>query len=158
MSIDPNMQLSEHFVLHEFIDSQTAQRLGIDNTPPPDVLARLQRLCKEILEPARQALGPMRISSGYRCDKLNTAIKGSKTSAHCKGFAADVIPFNTTKKELAKWVKNNCKFDQVILEFGGPGENDEPAWVHVALGDKMRQEVLRARLINKKTVYTNVNI
>jgi hypothetical protein len=32
-------KLSENFTLDEFIFSQTAARLGIDNTPPPEVLA-----------------------------------------------------------------------------------------------------------------------
>src|SRR6185436_20725748 len=112
------MKLSEHFQLEEFTTSQTAARNNIDNTPSPEIIAHLQVLCSQILEPARVALGALRISSGYRCDALNKAVKGSKTSAHVLGFAADVIPLDCSKLEFARWVKEHCDFDQVILEFG----------------------------------------
>lgn len=151
MSIDLNMSLSDHFVLHEFVISQTAERKRIDNTPSAEVVERLRTLCRDILEPARVALGPLRISSGYRCDALNKAVKGSKTSAHCFGYAADVIPIKATRKQFAKWVRDNCDYDQIILEFGTP---QEPAWIHVSCDPRGRSEVLRT---NGKG-YVNVNL
>ena len=33
---------------------------------------------------------PMNINSGYRCEKHNEAVGGSKTSSHLKGVAADI--------------------------------------------------------------------
>ena len=39
----------------------------------------------------RDALGPIRVSSGYRNPELNRAIGGSsRTSQHCKGEALDL--------------------------------------------------------------------
>ena len=35
------MQLSKHFSLREMVKSQTAERLGIDNTPPEEVIPKL---------------------------------------------------------------------------------------------------------------------
>jgi hypothetical protein len=140
MPVDLNQKLSEHFSLNEFITSQTASRKGIDNTPSPEVVERLRQLCTEVLEPARAALGPLRISSGFRCEKLNTSIGGSKTSAHCKGYAADVIPLQASRREFARWVKENCKFDQIILEYGTP---QNPDWIHVSIEPRFRKEVLR---------------
>lgn len=134
-------QLSPNFTLMEFIVSQTAERKGIDNSPPPQVIERLQFLCTNILEPARAALGPLRISSGYRCLALNTAIGGSLTSAHMHGFAADVLPLKASKLVFARWVKANCLFDQIILEYGTPSD---PAWVHVSCDPRARGQVLRA--------------
>ena len=32
------------------------------------------------------------ISSGYRGPELNTAVGGSSTSAHCHGYAFDLVP------------------------------------------------------------------
>lgn len=134
------MQLSEHFKLWEFVTSQTAARHGIDNTPPTEVISRLSTLCQHILEPARQVVGPLRISSGYRCPALNRAVGGSKTSAHMQGYAADVIPLSTSKLELASWIKSNCKFDQIILEYGTPSN---PSWIHVSCDSRGRRQVFR---------------
>jgi uncharacterized protein YcbK (DUF882 family) len=140
-SIEPdNTQLSEHFKLWEFVTSQTAARHGINNTPPNAVADRLSILCQQILEPARQAVGPLRISSGYRCPALNKAVGGSKTSAHMQGYAADVIPLSASKLEFANWIKFNCKFDQIILEYGTPSN---PSWIHVSCDPKGRRQFFR---------------
>lgn len=134
------MRLSEHFQLSEFTISQTAARRGINNNPNEVVVVRLKRLCELILEPARAALGAMRISSGYRCPALNAAIGGSRTSAHMLGYAADVNPLGVSKLEFARWVIAHCGFDQIILEFGTP---TEPAWIHVSCDPRGRGQVLR---------------
>jgi Peptidase M15 len=140
MPLDLNQKLSDHFTLYEFVTSQTASRSGIDNTPSDEIVARLRKLCAEILEPARVALGPLHISSGFRCSKLNVAIGGSKTSAHCLGYAADVIPQQVSRLEFAKWIKDHCKFDQIILEFGTP---ENPDWIHVSDDPRARKQVLK---------------
>lgn len=144
MSFDPNMQLSSNFKLLEFVLSEAAERKGIDNTPPDEIIARLQTLCQAILEPARQQLGPLHINSGYRSPALNAAIGGSSSSAHMIGYAADVVPLAATKLEFAKWVKENCTFDQIILEYGTIAE---PAWIHVSCDPRARGEV-RRKLVN----------
>jgi len=140
MSIDLTTPLSEHFTLQEFVISETAQRKGIDNAPTQEIVDRLRTLCTNILEPARAALGPLRISSGYRCEKLNVAIGGSKTSAHCLGYAADVMPLQATRRDFARWVRDNCKYDQIILEFGTP---QDPAWIHVSCDPRARKQILK---------------
>lgn len=81
--------LSQHFLLSEFVRSETAARQGIDNTPPPEVILNLIRLAAR-LERVRALLGvPLHISSGYRCLELNRAIGSSDTSRHVRGLAAD---------------------------------------------------------------------
>lgn len=136
-----SLRLTEHFTLDEFIVSQTAARLGIDNTPTQEIVDHLRHLCSTILEPARAALGPLHISSGYRCPALNVATKGAADSQHMLGYAADVIPANVTKLTLARWVVANIPdFDQVILEFGTP---DEPAWIHASANPRARRALLR---------------
>lgn len=134
------MDLTEHFTLEEMTASQTAARFNLDNTPEPVAVSNLVRLCTTILEPARAALGPLRITSGYRSPLVNTRVGGSRTSAHCLGFAADVLPTKATKRDFAKWVVANVPFDQVILEFGS---TEEPAWVHVSADPRLRGQVLR---------------
>ena len=47
------MQLSENFRLKEFIESPTAERLGIDNRPDWEAVINLRNLCREVLQPLR---------------------------------------------------------------------------------------------------------
>ena len=124
------MQLSGHFSLAELTKSQTATRKGIDNQPTLDHIENLTELCTQVLEPTRRNFGkPMVISSGYRSEELCEAIGSSKNSQHAKGEAADFEMFGVDNKELAKYIKNNLVFDQLILEFYNP---DDPSsgWVH----------------------------
>ena len=62
--IDLNQRLSNHFRLSEFVDSGTARRLNIDNTPEPVHVERLRQLCLHVLEPLRRRFGVIRITSG----------------------------------------------------------------------------------------------
>ena len=124
------MQLSKHFKLEEFTKSMTATRKGIDNTPGAGDIKNLENVCYEILEPVRAKFEkPITITSGYRSEELCEAIGSSKNSQHAKGEAADFEMFGVDNKELAKYIKNNLVFDQLILEFYNP---DDPSsgWVH----------------------------
>jgi hypothetical protein len=100
MAYDPQLQLSPHFKLFEFVISETAERKAIYNRPSDEIIARLRTLCESILEPARQQLGPLHINSGYRSPELNAAIGGSSTSAHMIGYAADVVPWEQPNLRL----------------------------------------------------------
>ncbi len=151
------MQLSKNFTLEELVISQTAARLSIDNTPSNLIVAHLERLTNELLEPIRAFLGfPVHISSGYRCPALNRKIGGVITSAHCFGFAADITaPQFGSPQKIAEFLaeqlpKHGIKFDQIIWEFGD--------WVHVAVFSQTMQQrgqVLTARKVNGETKYFN---
>jgi len=137
-------KLSEHFTLGELIRSETADRLGIDNMPPAEIIPKLKHLCVEILEPIRQHYGkPFRPNSGYRSPEVNQAVGSSTTSQHCKGEAVDIEIPGVSNYELAVWIRDNLTFDQVILECYRPGEPNS-GWVHVSLkaGETNRAEVL----------------
>ena len=84
------MRLSKNFILSEITRSNTAKRLGIDNGPDKNHLRSIQRLVTNLIQPMRDALGPIRISSGYRNPNVNRAIGGSTKSQHCKGEALDL--------------------------------------------------------------------
>ncbi len=138
--INQKKLLTKDFQLWEFVVSQTAERYAINNNPGEEVVQNLTRLCTKILQPAREELGPLKISSGYRCPELNSRIGGASASGHKLGHCADVIPLNCTKKAFARFVARNCEFDQIILEFGNPSE---PAWIHVSSDPRNRKQVLR---------------
>ena len=124
------MQLSGHFSLSELTKSQTAERKGISNKPTLEHIENLTELCTHILEPTRRNFSkPIVITSGYRSEELCEAIGSKTTSQHAKGEAADFEMFGLDNKSLAKYIKNNLIFDQLILEFYN---QDDPSsgWVH----------------------------
>ena len=136
------MRLSKNFVLSEVTRSNTAKRLGIDNAPKNDHLKSMQRIISELAQPMRDALGPIRITSGYRSPELNRAIGGSSKSQHCKGQALDLQFWKDGQmcnKEIYDWVlKSDIEFDQMINEF-------DFAWIHISLKEKKnRKQVLEA--------------
>jgi hypothetical protein len=138
---DLRMQLSKNFQLWEFTTSPTAERRGIDNTPNANEIKHLKKLCETILQPARDALGPLVISSGFRSAELNEAVGGVPNSDHRLGFAADVIPVDVGTRALAEWVVRNCpEFDQVILEYG---TLKNPNWIHLSAAPRLRMQTLR---------------
>ena len=115
------MKLSGHFSLRELTQSQTALRKGIDNEPTLEHIENLTELAVQILEPTRRHFGkPISISSGYRSEALCEAIGSKTTSQHARGEAADFECFGVDNRELAKYIKNNLVFDQLILEFYNP--------------------------------------
>lgn len=144
-----NVKLSEHFTLDEMCMSQTAVRNGIDNTPGTAEMKNLKALCVNILEPFRGMVGPLRVSSGFRCVKVNKLTGGVPTSQHCKGQAADLVPISTPlKKAYLSLVDSDLEFDQAIYEFGN--------WVHVSFSNSPRRQCLVAYKSGGKTKYDSL--
>lgn len=111
-----NERLSENFTLEEFTRSDTATRLGIDNTPGEKELEALRVLVERTLQPLRDRLGiPVHVNSGYRCPELNEAVGGVPTSQHQKGEAADLSVDGKASDILEALESGNIPFDQAIL-------------------------------------------
>lgn len=128
-----NDKLSPHFTLKELIHSDAAIKLGIDNTPPNEVISPLTIVCCRMLEPVRdhfqRAFVP---NSGYRCPELNYALRGSKTSQHMSGQAVDFEIPGIANYDLAHWISMNLIYDQLILENYTSG-NPSSGWVHCSI-------------------------
>lgn len=125
------MTTKSYFTVAELCASDTAKKYGIDNTPNSIVISHLQQLIN-FLNPLREAWGSaIRVNSGYRCEKLNRFVGGSKTSSHLIGYGVDLIPVNgkmeAFKKFIIDYMKNKM-FDQCIIEKSGKTE-----WVHIGL-------------------------
>ena len=147
------MKLSKNFTLKEFTKSQTAERRDIDNTPNDEHLENAEFLFGNVVQKVRDNFGPTTINSGYRGPELNEAVGGSSKSQHCHGQAADIEVPGVSNYEVAKWITENCDFDQVILEFYTPGVPDS-GWVHVSYKKEgNRKSILTAMKENGKTVY-----
>jgi zinc D-Ala-D-Ala carboxypeptidase len=125
--------LTPHFSLSEMTFSDTANLMGIDNTPNADEVENLVETCT-VLEKIRALCGshPVIITSGFRCDELNNAVGGATDSAHRYGYAADfIIPEFGTPKEICNHLLDHLyelDIDQLINESSSGG-----AWVHVGL-------------------------
>jgi len=121
------MSISTHISFEEATQSPTAKRLGIDNTPTPDILINMKRVAVTCFEPLRNWYKkPIKINSFYRCTLLNNAVGGSKTSQHCKGEAIDMSGGSKEEnKKIFDWCKANLVFDQLINEY-------DYSWIHIS--------------------------
>jgi zinc D-Ala-D-Ala carboxypeptidase len=134
------MKLSKNFSLQEMTKSQTALRRGIDNTPTPEKIDPLIMLCEKVLQPVRDHFDrPVTITSGYRSPELCLAIGSTVTSQHTKGQAADFEVPGVSNMEVAKWIAENCEFDQLILECYTGGNT---GWIHCSYVHEPRKELL----------------
>ncbi|WP_288861691.1 D-Ala-D-Ala carboxypeptidase family metallohydrolase [uncultured Bacteroides sp.] len=122
----------KYFAVSEFVRSETADKRGIDNRLPKDLLPNVQALVDNVLDPLREAWGkPIIVSSGYRCPALNKAVKGSATSDHMRGCASDItVGSRKENKRLFNLIQSlGLPFDQLIWE---KGNLTGPDWVHVS--------------------------
>ena len=120
----------KYFTIEELTRSDIASTKKIDNTPNKEITKHLTELVEKLLDPLRsdwaeycdvnQLENPeISVTSGYRCNELNKAIKGSSTSAHLTGYAADIIPSNDQMEEFQDWITEAIEkydFDQLIFE------------------------------------------
>lgn len=142
-------QLTAHFGLVELCRSEWATRNGVDNSPPADVVARLEQLCIKVLEPLRLFHGnPVTVLSGYRSPLVNQQVGGAVSSQHLTGEAADIIITGYPNLDVCRAINRlGLPFDQLIYEFG------EGGWVHVSHGPRHRRQVLSAVRSSGHTVY-----
>jgi hypothetical protein len=148
------MNLSANFTLKELTKSDTATRLGLDNTPDEQALENLKTLCEMVLQPVREHFGKsVTVNSAYRSPESNAAVGGSKTSDHCKGMAADIEIPGVANADLAQWIMDNLDYTQLILEFYTPGIPDS-GWVHVSYDpNNLKKQELTATKVAGKTQY-----
>ena len=129
----------KYFTISELTRSDTALRLGIDNTPDESVVAALEALVRNILDPPREAWGrPITVTSGYRCPQLNRAVGGVSNSQHLSGYAADISTGDRVlNRRLFQLVQDlKLPFDQLIDEKNF-------AWIHVSYAMVPRRQVLK---------------
>ena len=128
------IKLSPHFSLFEM----TATSRKVENTPTVEAVVNLCRLCNEVLEPARKKYGhPIRVTSGYRCPKLNDLVGGVKTSRHLTGQAADLrVENKELGRKLFDALKDLPAIDELLYEHKGSAK-----WIHVAWAENPRHKI-----------------
>lgn len=132
------MMLSPHFELEEFTHSERAVALGLDNSPPAEILQKL-RYAANMLEVVRSDVlqdKPIVISSGYRCLALNRAVGSKDTSHHVRGLAVDFTcpKFGTPLQACHAIAASDIDFQQLIYECVRGGK-----WVHLAFPDPIAE-------------------
>lgn len=130
----------KYFTIAELCKSETADQLGIDNRCKKEHVANMTALVNNVLDPLREAYGkPITVNSGFRCPALNKAVKGSVTSDHMTGRAADITGGSP---------KENKKLFYMIQSLGLPFKQliDEKnfSWIHVSYDDgNIKKQVLK---------------
>lgn len=143
--------MSLYFSLSELTRSDTVNRLNgdkiasndIDNTPGVTETFNMQLLMNNLLDPIRRRWGfPINVNSGYRCKALNDVLKGSKTSQHMTGEAADItVGTYSNNRKLFDLIKlmseaGEIEFDQLIDE-------SNYQWIHISYRQgKNRKQIL----------------
>lgn len=131
--------------LKQYIHSDKADELGIDNTPVADMADRANKFLYDMVEPLELLFHPHSIifHSGYRCTKLNTVLKGKTFSQHLRANALDFHVDNFSVDDAYRVIRHSSlRFDQLILE----GKEDKQ-WIHISyntdlVGSKQRMEAL----------------
>lgn len=136
---------SKYFTLNELTRSDTAKKLKIDNEPKEEATKDNIKELMLFLDGVREGWTEeckdkgygdpaIMVNSGYRSEALNKAVKGSKTSEHMLGTAADIEPKNGRNKEFFEWLRtflSDKQFSQLINEY--PDKNNRPSWVHLSI-------------------------
>lgn len=131
----------KYFTIKELTKSTTAQKYGIDNTPTDEIIKNLTSLVDKVLDPLREAWGKaIIVTSGYRCEALNTKVKGAKNSQHKLGQAADIkVGTPEENKKLFQLVqKLKLPYDQLIDEY-------DYSWIHISYGPRNRKQILHLK-------------
>lgn len=132
-----DLHLSNNFWLSEFTLSAAAEDNNIHQQFKIElnVIINIIYLTNILLQPLREVVGPVSITSGYRCEKVNAIVGGSPSSQHLYGQAADFVCKDFAKAIL--FIKNKT-FDQLIIY---------DSFLHVSLTTSYN----RRQVIDKRT-------
>ena len=138
-----------NFTLKELCKSETAEHMGIDNSPESDYIKQnLIYLAQKVLQPIRDQFGPIIVHSGYRCKKLNDAVGSSDSSFHRYGMAADIdLPIGSDGElmDVMQFIIDKLPYTELISEeFPG-------GWIHVAIANgRENEKALKLKLRGSK--------
>ena len=137
--------LMKYFSITEFFESDVAEKHQVNNIPDDEqlsqVLGNIRALALNVLDPLRAMIGrPIIITSGYRSQRVNELVGGSKTSQHLSGTAAAIHVQGYTPQQMNavyQTIQMYYDFDQLIfypskniihISWNG-GKNRQESWV-----------------------------
>lgn len=116
-----------NFKAEEFIDSNLAKMEGIDNNIyEQEVLENLKITADKAQEIRDKLDHPVKISSAYRCLKLNRLLGSKDTSQHLKGQAIDFTckGFGVPEDIIHFLKRQKVEVDQCLMEG---------SWIHLSI-------------------------
>ena len=136
----------KYFTISELCKSTTADAFHINNQPTPDIVDNLEILINECLDKIREVFGNhIYVNSGYRCKELNNRVKGSNTSHHLYGKAADItLKSKKLNKVLFNLIQDmiksgTLKCTQLIDEYNYQ-------WIHISYDkDNLKCQILHLK-------------
>lgn len=133
-----SMILSRSYSIEDLVESDTARRNRIPNTPSKEVIDNLRNLAQNILQPIADSMSfrPY-VTSGYRCPALNKLVGGVSTSQHITGCAADLRCYTDHYANNLVSCAKKTPYDQLILEQKG-----KVKWIHVSWAANPRHQLI----------------
>ena len=143
MKLSKDIQIAPNFRFNEFLHSDDKQMASIENAFNTQNLAiKLQYL--------RSIVGSITVNSGFRGEKYNSLIGGSKNSYHLQGLAADI------KFDFTGWTRSSL--EKVLKSIGFTNVNfywtsDRKSWVwlHVDIGKTWNGKEFNYRNLDANT-------
>lgn len=103
----------------DLMRSETAKRMGIDNSLPAGreakYLVSLEIVVEVLNGIQRRFDSPVVVTSGYRCEALNKAVGGVSNSQHMVGEAVDFFVRGVALFDVFTYILDNVEYDQVIM-------------------------------------------
>jgi hypothetical protein len=128
-----SLKLSKHFTIASFTTQAAASKSRLTafaGLTEREIACNMKALAEQVLDPIKDKYPNMFITSGFR---NYVPEGGSTTSQHMKGQAAD-LQFRGASKadyfEIAKWIKQNVNYDQMLLEYKTTGTRNP--WIHIS--------------------------
>ncbi|MDR1372291.1 MAG: hypothetical protein LBJ17_04080 [Dysgonamonadaceae bacterium] len=137
-----SIRLTKNFMLKEF--AVTSANYGeVKEEQAAGCLEyqeNLLHLCQFILQPLREYIGKVTVTSGYRNPVVNRIVGGSENSYHMRGMAADIITDENMSAFM--YIKRWKLYTELILH---------KTFIHVALKPVIKGEKLSYSVLQDKT-------
>jgi len=142
--------LSEHFSLHEFTNTSHTDLLEVNKKDAEQYIDNIKLVCTQLETLRNFICRPVIITSGFRNEALNRRVKGSKSSQHMTGSAADItvkdFEDNSGLGFMFMWCCRHLTYGQIILE----SREGSHSWIHIGLPRKGRKST---RYVFKDGIY-----
>lgn len=151
--LNPSNRLSKHLTLGNLQIKGDVVRAQ-NGLQAAKIVCNLQKLSQQVLDKVIDQWGRPLITDGFRSIDVAKRIGSKPSSMHCFGTAADIQYSGKDEKfhyDVACWIKDNCPFAELILEYGGRAG----PWIHVAYNDDASNGARKTN--NTKSVMTRVN-